>query len=368
MSDLSFKTLRDTDFQGKVVLVRFDYNVPLSNGEITSDLRIRASLPTLHYLLENGARKIIIISHLGKPKGEYKTELSLGPVARRLEELLNSDNPDDTSHISVEFCPENTGTTVQDAVENLPAHSILLLENLRFNPGEEANSPDFAAELAQATGAEVFVQDGFAVVHRAHASTSAITKHLPASAGLLVENEVDKLSKVLYNPEKPFVIIIGGAKVDDKSPLIERLAPQADRIFVGGKISADGYTTDDEKVDVATTFSTDTKLDVSTDWVKHLIQYLEEHQVKTVLWNGVLGMVEEPEFAAGSQMLAEYLGSHPEITSVICGGDTSGFVENLISTNSDLHFALISTGGGAALEFLSGAALSGLTALTTNYD
>lgn len=344
------QTIRDVKVKDQIVLIRTDYNVPLLDGVITDDLRIKASLPTINYLLENGAKKIILMSHLGRPDGQKVPELSLKPVAKRLKELLPAR--------TVEFVDDVSGPDVEMAVDSLPSGGILLLENLRFYAGEEKNSADFAAEIVESTHANLFVQDGFAVVHRAHASTAAITKDLPSVAGLLLEKEVSTLTKVSENPAHPFIVVIGGAKVEDKQPLIEKFLSLADAIIVGGKIAADGYTSDNAKIYVAEDFSDDKKFDlgpVSTAKITELVS-----SAKTVLWNGVLGLVEEPEYAKSSTALAEILGRNQQITSVICGGDTSGFVENLLKTDESLHFSLISTGGGASLELLSGLELPGV--------
>lgn len=355
------KTLRDIDVKDRIVLVRTDYNVPLTLNDdgktqsITSDFRIRASLPTIQYLLDHRAAKIILISHLGRPEGKDEL-LTLRPVAETLAGLLPG--------VPVEFVDETTGPEVEQAVEELPEGGILLLENLRFYPGETANSSDFASELVAATKAEIFVQDGFAVVHRAHASTSAITKLLPSVAGLLLEQEVTTLTAALEHPDHPFVVIIGGAKVADKQPLIERFLPLADHILVGGKIAADGYQSDQPKVQVAMDFDIDAtgaKLDVGPLGLMHFLETLESAQ--TVLWNGVLGKVEDPAYSTSSTVIAKFLGEHPNIHSIICGGDTAGFVEELVATDPALHFSLISTGGGAALKLLTGQPLPGLDAL-----
>ena len=355
------KTLRDLEVKDRIVLVRTDYNVPLTPNHdgktqsITSDFRIRASLPTIQYLLEHRASKIILISHLGRPAGKDPL-LTLRPVAETLAGLLPG--------TPVSFVDEATGPEVEQAVEELPEGGILLLENLRFYPGETANSADFAADLVAATHAEIFVQDGFAVVHRAHASTSAITKLLPSVAGLLLEREVQTLTATLERPAHPFVVLIGGAKVTDKQPLIERFLPLADHILVGGKIAADGYQTTDPKIQVATDFDTDAsgaKLDIGPLGLMHFLEVLEPAQ--TVLWNGTLGKTEDPAYSTSSTVIAKFLGEHPQITSVICGGDTTGFVEELIAADPALHFSLISTGGGAALELLTGQPLPGLDEL-----
>ena len=349
-------TIKDVKVRNQNVLVRVDYNVPMEDGKITDDLRIKASIPTIEYLIGKGARRVILISHLGRPEGKKVKELSLRPVAERLKELLPNNK--------VGFIDDVSGPDVEEAVEKTPVGGILLLENLRFFPGEEKNSSEFAREIAECTKADLFVQDGFAVIHRAHASTEAITKELPSVAGFLVEKEVSALDKVATSPAHPFLIVIGGAKVDDKQPLIDKLSPLADNIFVGGKIAADGYASENPKIHVCDTFKeyTDgTKRDIGAPCVEALLKLAEGS--KTVLWNGTLGETERPEFAEGSEKFAEFLGTHPKITSVICGGDTAGFAENFLKTHPDCSFSLISTGGGASLELLSGLDLPGLDSL-----
>ena len=237
------RTIKDIDIKDKTVLVRADFNVPIFDGRVESDLRIRAVVPTLELLREHGAKKIIIISHLGRPKG-WDEELSLAPVAEVLDELVGK----------VRFVPEVYGIGVEEAVATMGTGEILVLENLRFFPGEEKNSREFAEKIVQATGAEIFVQDGFAVLHRAHASTAAITELLPSYAGLLVEKEVLNFEKVLEAPARPRGVVIGGAKVEDKAPLIEKFLGLADKIVVGGKIAADGYEAESDKIYVAEDF------------------------------------------------------------------------------------------------------------------
>lgn len=354
------KSVSDVNVRNQTVLVRVDYNVPMKDGIVTDDLRIRASIPTIELLEKKGARRIILISHLGRPKGQKVPELSLAPVAEKLKDLL----PDK----KVFFVSDVSGPDVEEAVENLPVGGILLLENLRFFPGEEANSTDFAREIAESTHADLFVQDGFAVVHRAHASTDAITKELPSVAGLLLEKEVTALKAITEKPKHPFIVVIGGAKVDDKQPLIDKFAKIADKIVVGGKIAADGYTSPLDTVYVAEDFREGTegedagkKLDIgpiSDEKICNMCQ-----NAKTVLWNGLLGLAEKPEFAISSTDLAQTLGRASDLISVICGGDTTGFVENLQKKEPDLQYSLISTGGGAALELLSGVELPGIEAL-----
>ena len=353
--DFRKKTVKDVDVAGKTVLVRVDYNVPMKDGRVVEDMRIRASLPTIEYLIENGARKVILISHLGRPDGEVKAEFSLGPVAGQLSSLL-------TEKV-VRFVDATVGNKVREAVNDLPDGGILMLENLRFSPDEENNSESFAQQIIEATGAELFVQDGFAVIHRAHASTEAIAKILPSVAGFLLEKEVSSLEVAMNNPEHPLLVIIGGAKVEDKAPMIEKFLPVADRIAVGGKIAADGYVTDNAKVYVAEDFSEDengAKLDIGNASTAKIIDMI--HEARTVIWNGTLGMVEDARFARSSHDVAVALGSS-DAKTIVGGGDTTGFVESVLKDEPDLTFDLVSTGGGASLELLSGKKLPGLEIL-----
>lgn len=353
---LNKRTIYDTKIKDQVVIVRTDYNVPIENGIISNDLRIRASLETLKYLRDNGARKIIIISHLGRPEGKRVKELSLRPVAERLAELL--------PEAMISFVDDVSGPDVEEAVKELKKGDILVLENLRFFPGEEKNSDDFAREIVDCTGADLFVQDGFAVVHRAHASTSAITSELPSVAGVLLEKEISGLSEVSEDPKKPLTIVIGGSKVEDKQPLIDKFLPIADHIIVGGKVAADGYVAKNPKIYVAEDFDEDSegnKLDVGPLSSVKIADFVNNSS--TIVWNGLLGKAEDPAFATSSTILAKLIGEKAGTTSVICGGDTTGFVEELMLENPNLKYSLISTGGGAALEFLSGKSLPGVDAL-----
>lgn len=343
------KTIRDINVKDKVVLVRVDYNVPMDGGKITDDLRIRASLPTLEYLREKGAAKIVLISHMGRPEGKDKS-LSLAPVAKALGKMIPN----------VGFVGDVSGPDVEEAIEKTPKGGILLLENLRFFAGEEKNDDEFIREIVDSTGAEIFVQDGFAVVHRAHASTSAIANHLPVYAGLLLEKEIANLSKVIDNPAKPVLLIIGGSKVDDKKPLIDKFAKKADNIVVGGKIAADGYV-GGGNIYVAEDFdedSTGAKLDVGPVATAKIASFITD--AKTIIWNGLMGKAEDPAFATASTIVAEVMGEKTDATTVVCGGDTTGFVENLMEDHPNLAYSLVSTGGGAALEFLSGKSLPGI--------
>lgn len=345
------KTIKDLDLKDKTILMRVDYNVPLKDGKITDNLRIRASLPTINYLLENGVKKIVLISHLGRPEGQENPEFSLSPVADALKNLLEGQ--------SIDFHP------LPKAGEKIESNTkITLLENLRFNPGEEENNADFIKNIIDAVNADTFVQDGFAVVHRAHASTDAVKNFLPIYAGFLLEKEVVNLSKVLENPEHPVLLIIGGAKVDDKQPLIDKFVDVADHILVGGKIAADGYEASSKKIIVANDFDEDAegnKLDIGPISTAEFAKYIAG--AKTVIWNGCLGKTEDPAFATSSSIVADTIGRAEGITSIVCGGDTTGFVENYVKDHQDLNYSLISTGGGAALEFLLGKKLPGIEAV-----
>lgn len=353
---MKYQTIRDVDVKGKTVLVRVDYNVPLdSDGKITDDLRIRASLPTLEYLREAGAKKIILISHLGRPGGKDE-KLSLEVVAKALGKMLSN----------VKFVEDVSGSAVGNAVAEMKDGEILLLENLRFDSGEEENSAEFIKKIIDATGAEIYVQDGFAVVHRAHASTSAVAEFLPVYMGLLLEKEVFNLEKVALSPERPVLLIIGGSKVEDKEPLIEKFTKKADQIVVGGKIAADGYK-GDSNIYVAEDFDEDgmgAKLDVGPLATAKIAGFITD--AKTIIWNGLLGKAEDPAYATASTIVAEMIGEKEDAETVICGGDTTGFVENLMKDHSNLEYSLVSTGGGAALEFLLGKELPGLEAIKRN--
>lgn len=342
------KTIEELNPKDQIILMRVDYNVPLKDGQITDDLRIRASLPTINYLLENGAKKIVLISHLGRPEGKENPEFSLTPIAEALKNLLNSQ--------TIDFKPlPKPGEKIESPAK------ILLLENLRFDPGEEANNPDFIKNIINATGAEIFIQDGFAVVHRAHASTDAVKNFLSVYAGLLLEKEIENLSKVLKNPEHPVLLIIGGSKVEDKQPLIDKFTTIADHILVGGKIAADGYKPENDKIIVAEDFDEDgekNKLDIGPVSTAEFAKYIEG--AKTIIWNGVMGKVEDPAFTTASSIIADAIGKNTQATTIICGGDTTGFVENYLKDHKDLKYSLISTGGGAALEFLLGKKLPGI--------
>lgn len=355
MVEFRKKSVQDIDLAGKTVLIRVDYNVPMKNGVIEEDMRISASLSTIRYVLDQGARKVVLISHLGRPDGVYVPEMSLAPCAQRLGELL----PDKV----VRFSDMIYGDDARAAVDALPDGGVILMENLRFVPDEEANSEAFAKNIIDATGAEVFVQDGFAVIHRAHASTDAIARLLPSAAGFLVEKEVTSLETAMKDPKRPLLVIVGGAKVSDKQPLIDKFIEIADKIVVGGKIAADGYLSSSPNVYVAEDFAEDgngAKLDIGPVSTKKIVEMIKE--ARTIVWNGTMGMVEDERFAKASFAIAQAMGESNEMT-IVGGGDTAGFVEKVLKTNGELTFSLISTGGGASLELLSGKQLPGLEVL-----
>jgi phosphoglycerate kinase len=338
------QTIRDINVKGKVVLLRTDYNVPLDErGKITEDYRIRASLPTIDYLLEHGAKRIVIISHLGRPEGVDES-LSLAPVAKRLEKLLGQ---------PVYFARETT---------DLPDTRVIMLENLRFSPKEEKRTAAFAKDLVKATKAQIFVQDAFGAVHRAHTSIVEIPKLLPSVAGLLLEREVDEITKAMKRPTRPLLAIIGGSKVKDKQPLIDLFAKTANMVALGGRLGLGfenaapnitipldyRYGRDGEPYDIG---------DISAATIVDMVK-----GAGTVIWNGVVGKVEDKEFAESSQKVAEAIGKSGA-TSLILGGDTASFVIEMANREKSLEYSLVSTGGGSALELILGKKLPGIEAL-----
>jgi phosphoglycerate kinase len=385
------KTIRDVDVAGKRVLVRADLNVPMEGGVITDDTRIRESLPTISYLLDQKAR-VIVCSHLGRPKGP-DPELSLAPVAGRMGNLLGQE---------VLFAEDCVGPVAREAVAVM-GHHVLVLENLRFHAGEEKNDPAFAAELASL--ADIFVNDAFGAAHRAHASTEGVTHYLPSVAGFLMEKEVRYLSALVADPPKPFAAIVGGAKVSTKIAAIEHLLPKLDMLFVGGGMAntflkATGINVqmslvEDEQVEVARTilekarkqgvaihlpqdvvaaskFAADAEaltcpvgkvphgymiLDIGPETVKAYAAALKT--AKAVVWNGPMGVFEMEKFAAGSFGLARALASLDAIT-VVGGGETAAVVAR---SGLQSRFTHVSTGGGASLEMLEGRELPGVAAL-----
>lgn len=398
-------TIRDVPLEGQTVLVRADYNVPIDDdGKIRDDLRVRASLPTLEYLLEHHC-KVVIMSHLGRPDGAPQKKYSLAPVAELLEKLLGR---------KVLLAPDCIGDQALQAVKKSPSGSVVLLENLRFHPEEEANDEAFARELARVSGARYFVQDGFGVVHRAHASTDAITHSLPSVAGLLLEREYTTLTQAIDTPKRPMVAILGGAKVSDKLGVIEHFVERADTILIGGAMANTflayrGYSMGASKVEsdqtnvldaiyaaatkkvgesnvdaflrlptdlaVASEISdaaprrvvaidalrpTDIALDIGDRTIATYTGILTD--ARTAIWNGPMGYSELPNFAHGSARIALALATNEAATSIIGGGDTADFVRSWDGDDGK-SFTHVSTGGGAGLELMAGVQLPGITAL-----
>ena len=389
------KTVKDVDVRSKRVLVRVDYNVPLdANGNVSDDKRITASLPTINYLLEQGAR-IILCSHLGRPKGEVKKEFSLAPVAKRLKELLPG--------VNIYFASDCIGEEAERKAAALKDGEILLLENLRFHKEEEKNDPEFAKKLASL--AEIYVSDAFGTVHRAHASTAGVAAYLPAVAGFLIGKELSMMGGALENPERPFVAILGGAKVADKIGVITNLLNKCDTLLIGGGMAytflkAMGYEIGDSLLDaesidlakqlmetakqkgvklllpvdtvVAKAFAADAEhMTVASNAIPAGWQGLdigektrelfaaEIKNAKTVIWNGPMGVFEFPEFAKGTEAVAKACAECGG-TTIIGGGDSASAVKKLGYADKMTH---ISTGGGASLEFLEGKVLPGVAAL-----
>ena len=389
------KTVKDVDVRSKRVLVRVDYNVPLdAQGNVSDDKRITASLPTINYLLEQGAR-IILCSHLGRPKGEVKKEFSLAPVAKRLKELL--------PNVNIYFASDCIGEEAQQKAAALKDGEILLLENLRFHKEEEKNDPEFAKKLASL--AEIYVSDAFGTVHRAHASTAGVAAYLPAVAGFLIGKELSIMGGALENPERPFVAILGGAKVADKIGVITNLLNKCDTLLIGGGMAytffkAMGYEIGDSLLDaesidlakqlmetakqkgvklllpvdtvVAKAFAADAEhMTVAANAIPAGWQGLdigektrelfaaEIKNAKTVIWNGPMGVFEFPEFAKGTEAVAKACAECGG-TTIIGGGDSASAVKKLGYADKMTH---ISTGGGASLEFLEGKVLPGVAAL-----
>ena len=402
--EFPYKTVRDVDVQDKRVLMRTDYNVPLNeDGTIADDFRIVASLPTINYLTERGA-KVVLIAHLGRPKGQVNKKYSLAPVAQRLSELLNK---------PVAFVPDCIGEAVSNAADNMQSGQVILLENLRFHPEEEQNDVAFAEQLAKSSRAELFVQDGFGVVHRPHASTAAITEILPSVAGLLLEREYVEIKSATDTPNRPLTAVIGGAKISDKMPLVRKFMQIADNVIIGGALANNflkfrGHDVGDSLVednatDLVKSIEDEAKdryggqlserfilpIDVAVSETGSLHDPRVERQLDdvhapaviydvgektireieraaessgTVIWNGTLGMAEYPEFSRGSARLALALAKNPQITSVIGGGDTADFVRGWDALKGG-SFTHVSTGGGASLELMAGDTLPGIAAL-----
>lgn len=385
----SKKSARDIEIEGKRVLVRCDFNVPLENGEITDDRRITEAMPTIEFLLDHGAA-VILCSHLGRPKG-ITPEFSLAPVAKRLSELLGSPVP---------LLTDCVGEEVKAATANLQPGEAVLLENVRFHSEEEANDPAFASELASL--AEIFVNDAFGTAHRAHASTEGVTHFLPAVAGFLIEKELEYLGKALSEPKRPFVAILGGAKVKDKIAVIESLLPKVDSMIIGGGMAftflkAQGFEIGKSLLDesnlefakrilseadgkillpvdvVATAELSETAAtsicsaqqipadQLGADIGPESISIFSEVILKagTVVWNGPMGVFEMEPFAAGTKAVADALAESSAVT-IVGGGDSAAAVEKFGVAEKMSH---VSTGGGASLEFLEGKTLPGIAAL-----
>ena len=389
------KTVRDIDVKGKRVLLRCDFNVPQNKetGEITSDKRIVAALPTIEYLLEQGAA-VIACSHLGKPKGEWKEKLSLAPVARRLGELLGRE---------VIFARDVIGEDAKAKAAALKGGELMLLENLRFHIEEEKNNADFAKELASM--AEVYVSDAFGTVHRAHASTVGVAAYLPAVSGFLVARELEVMGKALEDPKRPFVAVLGGAKVSDKINVINNLLDKADTVIIGGGMAytfskaqggeigtslleADRQDYALEMIEKAKAKGVKLLLPVDTVCAKEFKADAEPVTVEagkipadmmgldigprtvelfcgavkgagTVVWNGPMGVFEFPAFAVGTKAMAQALAESGAVT-IVGGGDSAAACEQLGFADRITH---ISTGGGASLEFLEGRELPGVACL-----
>ncbi len=389
-------TVRDVDVAGKKVLVRVDFNVPIEDGKVKDDSRIRASIPTINYLLEHGAT-VILMSHLGRPNGKVVESARLRPVAERLSALLRRRVP---------VTGDALGIGTQDAIGRLKSGQILMLENLRFHVAEEANDPAFAKALA-AYG-EIYVNDAFGTAHRAHASTVGVATLLPAYAGLLMESEIRNLSALLESPERPFAAVVGGAKVSGKIGVLEHLMDRVDTFVIGGGMAntffvAKGYTVgksllerdraDDARriLELAESKGVDILLPTDVVVAKEVTRGAEHkivpaHKIpnswsvvdigpqtiaafeaalepaRTVFWNGPLGVFEVPTFGDGTRAMARYLARRAEngATVVVGGGDSVAALEELKLTSKMTH---ISTGGGASLEFLEGRELPGIAVL-----
>ena len=388
------KTIEDIDVSGKRVLVRCDFNVPLDGTKITDETRIVAALPTIKYLLDHNAA-VILCSHLGRPKGEFNMKYSLAPVAERLSEKLNK---------KVVLAKDVIGPDAQKCVSEMKPGDVVLLENVRFHKEEEKNDPEFAKKLA--SFAEIYVNDAFGTAHRAHASTEGVAHYLPAVAGFLIGKELDVMGKALENPARPFVAILGGAKVSDKIGVITNLLEKVDTLIIGGGMS---YTfqkalggsigkslCEEDKIDLAREmlekakekgvrillpvdnicgqeFSNDTlritvhSKQIPDGWegmdIGPQTQALfaaEIANAATVVWNGPMGVFEFPNFAGGTRAIAQALADNHNCVSIIGGGDSAAAVEQMGYADKMTH---ISTGGGASLEFLEGKELPGVAAL-----
>ncbi len=389
------KTVRDIDVAGKRCLVRCDFNVPMKDGKIADDFRIVSALPTIKYLIDNNAI-VILMSHMGKPKGEPKPELSLAPVAERLKELLGQE-------VKFRSCPTVVCDTIKAEAESLKPGEVMLLENTRYRKEETKSEEPFTGELASL--GEIFVNDAFGTAHRDHSSTAGIARYLPTVSGFLIEKEVKFLGDAVNSPERPFVAIMGGAKVGDKIPVITNLMKKVDTIIIGGGMSytffkAMGYEIgksilDEESIELAgkllkeaeaagvkimlpvdtncTDDFADNKVIANYDsdkipedlmgmdiGPKTIELYKEEiAKAKTVVWNGPMGVFENPNFEAGTKAIAQALADSDAVT-VIGGGDSAAAVEQFGLKDKMTH---VSTGGGASMEFLEGKVLPGIACI-----
>ena len=384
------KTVRDVDTNGKRVLVRCDFNVPLENGQITDDRRVTEALPTITYLIDQGA-VVILASHLGRPKGGPSPEFSLRPIAELLSQLLGR---------KVSLLPDSVGPAVEEACSLAKPGDVLLLENVRFHPEEEANDPAFARSLAKL--ADIYVNDAFGTAHRAHASTEGIAHLLPAVAGFLIEKEINFLGAALDDPERPFVAVLGGAKVKDKIDVIENLLPKVDYILIGGGMAftflkAQGHeiggsildegsieycqrvlSDEPDKIQLPTDVVVAAKIDASEAGRVVAVDDIPPDQLGldigpetqeqfgrliekagTVVWNGPMGVFEMKPFEAGTRALAEAM-ARCKGTTIVGGGDSAAAIEKFGLAGKVSH---VSTGGGASLEFLEGKELPGIAAL-----
>jgi phosphoglycerate kinase len=388
-------TIRDIDLKGKRVLVRVDFNVPLEGDTITDDTRIRGAVPTIKAILDQHPRSVILMSHLGRPKGGPDPKFSLKPVAPALAKLLGRD---------VAFADDCVGEVAEKAANAQPDGGVLLLENTRFHPTEEKNDPELAKQMAKL--GDVFVMDAFGSAHRAHSSTVGVTDYLPAVAGLLMEKEIDYLSTAIENPQRPFVAILGGAKVSDKIAVIESLLGKVDKLLIGGGMAntffkAQGYElgnslVEDTALDTARSlmqkggtklvlpvdavigdkFADDANTktvpvdagvpagwgiyDIGPETVKRFGDVLKD--AKTIVWNGPMGVFEKPIFAAGTNGVAQLLANRTKAgaITIVGGGDSVAAIEEAHLADQITH---ISTGGGASLEMLEGKTLPGVAAL-----
>ncbi|GEN82799.1 phosphoglycerate kinase [Sporosarcina luteola] len=387
------QTIKDIDLNGKRVFCRVDFNVPMEGGKVTDDTRIRAAIPTIEFMTGKGA-KVILASHLGRPKGEVKEELRLTAAGERLSELLNK---------NVKKLDESIGEEVEKAVAELQNGEVLLLENVRFHAGEEKNDPELAKQFASL--ADLFVNDAFGAAHRAHASTAGIAEFIPAVSGFLMEKELEVLGKALSNPERPFTAIIGGAKVKDKIGVIDNLLDNVDNLLIGGGLSytftkAEGYETgnslvEEDKIELAQSFIQKAKeknvnlylpidavvadafsetanvktvkideipegwmgLDIGPETAELYANVIRDS--KLIIWNGPMGVFEMEPFSAGTKQVALAMAETKAYT-VIGGGDSAAAVEKFDVAEQMDH---VSTGGGASLEFMEGKELPGVTVL-----